>query len=89
MSGEEESRLALLLTERNEVIRKLTLAAKTDPTVLRALRAELHQHSGGHQPEVQAAVGRLGTVAARVIYHALRDLRSDRDRAHQLWRRHY
>jgi hypothetical protein len=58
------------------------------PQVLRALRAELHQTRGGHLPEVQADVGKLGTVPARVILTAMRDLRSRNNRMRsQPWRR--
>jgi hypothetical protein len=41
-----------------------------DPQVLRALRAELHQHRG-----VQADDGKLGTVSASTIQNALSGLR--------------
>jgi hypothetical protein len=59
------------------------------PQVLSALRAELHQHAGGHQAEVQADVAKLGTVAARTIYHALSQTRSTNNsmRAAQPWRK--
>jgi hypothetical protein len=50
---------------------------KCHPQVLRALRAELHQHRGGHQREVQADVANLSTVTARCLLHALQGLRSD------------
>jgi hypothetical protein len=56
--------------------------------VLRALRAELHQHRGGHLAPVQADVALLGTEAARVILHALREQRAALSRARsQPWRR--
>jgi len=58
------------------------------PDVLRALRCELRQHRGGHLPAVQSDLAKLGTEAARVILHALRD---GRTRANQMrsqpWRR--
>ncbi len=61
---------------------------KCDPMILRNLRAELHQHRGGHMPEVQADVGKLGTVAARVIYHALQGQRASLNQARaQPWRK--
>jgi hypothetical protein len=56
--------------------------------VLRALRAELHQHRGGGLPEVQAEVAKLSTQAARVILSALRDQRATISRARsQPWRK--
>lgn len=58
------------------------------PQVLQALRAELHQHRGGHMATVQQSVATLSTEAARVIYRALQDGRTRASRMRsQPWRR--
>jgi len=64
------------------------VSRECDPQVLRALRGELHQHRGGHQPVVQADVGKLSTTAARCLYDNLRSLRNRLQRARtEPWRR--
>lgn len=59
-----------------------------DPQVLRALRAELHQHRGGHLSVAQHDVSKLSTVTAHTILHALQSQRTALNQARsQPWRK--
>lgn len=59
-----------------------------DPGVLRHLLAEVRNHPGGHQPQVQTDLGKLTTTTARWLLHTLRDQRYTITRARaQPWRK--
>ena len=59
-----------------EMVQRQFSEPECHPQVLRALRAELHQHAGGHQREVQADAAKLTTVTARCLLHTLQRLRN-------------